>query len=157
MHSATITGMETALTAHSDVIATLEREVATLKFRLDSTTQVNERLQLTVEDLISRSKCQNLHVVGIPEGSEGEDTRLFMTTLFKKVVGDAQLDDLEVDHVHRSLGPKQSQGSRTVIVRFHKYTQKEHVLQWARKNRDVAYQGYSIRIFEDFSANLAKK
>lgn len=38
----TITGMETALMAHSDGIATLEREVAMLKPRLDSTTQVTE-------------------------------------------------------------------------------------------------------------------
>lgn len=73
------------------------------------------------------------------------------------MVGDAQLDDLEQDRVHRSLRPKPSQGSQPVIVRYHKYTTKEHVLQWARKNQDIAYQVYSIRIFEDFSANLAKK
>lgn len=156
-HSATISGMETALTAHSDGIDTLEREVATLKSRLETTSQTNERLQLAVEDLVSRSKRQNLRVVGIPEGTEGQDARLFMTAMFKKVIGDDQLDDLELDRAHRSLGPKPQQGSRPFIVRFHRYTQKERVLLWAKKHRDVSYQGHSIRIFEDFSATLAKK
>lgn len=31
------------------------------------------------------------------------------------------------------------------------------MLQWAKKTRDVSYQGHPIRIFEDFSATLAKK
>lgn len=156
-HTATITEMETALTSHSDGISTLEHEVATLKSKLETTTQVNERLQLAVEDLVSRSKRQNLRVIGIPEGTEGDDTRLFMTTLFQKVVGDPQLDTLELDRAHRSPGSKPPQGSRPIIVRFHKYIQKECVLLWAKKSRDVSYRGHPIRIFEDFSATIAKK
>ncbi|KAI4785292.1 hypothetical protein KUCAC02_037854 [Chaenocephalus aceratus] len=156
-HTATITGMETALSAHSDGITTLEREVAVLKSKLETTNQVNDRLQLAVEDLVSRSKRQNLLVIGIPEGMEGDDARLFMTTLFKKMVGDPQLDTLELDRAHRCLAPKPPQGSRPLIVHFHKYAQKERVLLWARKSRDVSYQGHPIRIFEDFSATLSKK
>ena len=156
-HTATITRMETALSAHSDGITTLEREVAVLKSKLESTNQVTDRLQLAVEDLVSRSKRQNLRVIGIPEGMEGDDARLFMTTLFKEVVGDPHLDTLELDRAHRSLAPKPPQGSRPVTVRFHKYVHKERVLLWARKSRDVSYRGHPIRIFEDFSATLAKK
>ena len=156
-HSTVINKMETALAVHSDGITTLEREVAVLKSKLETTTQVNEKLQLAVEDLVSRSKRQNLRVIGVPEGMEGDDARLFMTSLFKKVTGDAQLETLELDRAHRSLGPKPPQGSRPFIVRFHKYSHKERVLMWAKRNRDVTYQGHSIRIFEDFSAALAKK
>ncbi|KAG7271333.1 hypothetical protein CRUP_037282 [Coryphaenoides rupestris] len=72
-------------------------------------------------------------------------------------VGDAQLDTLELDRAHRSLGSKPPHGSRPFIVRFHKYAQKECVLLWAKETRDVSYQGHPIRIFEDFSAALAKK
>lgn len=90
-HTATISGMETALTAHSDGITTLQHKVATLKSNLETTTQTNEKLQLVVEDLVSRSKRQNLCVIGIPEGT-GNDAPLFMTTLFKEVVGDVLLD-----------------------------------------------------------------
>lgn len=157
-HTTTISAMETALTAHSDGIATLEEDVATLKSKLETTIQVNEKLQWTVEDLISRSKRNNLRVIGIPEGAEGNDARLFMTTLFKKVAGDAVQDlDLELERAHRSLGPQPPHGSKPFIVRFHNYLHKERVLLWAKKNRDVSYEGKPIRIFEDFSAALAKK
>ncbi|KAJ4925271.1 hypothetical protein JOQ06_018006 [Pogonophryne albipinna] len=44
-HTATITGMETALSAHSDGITTLEREVAVLKSKLETTNQVGSSLQ----------------------------------------------------------------------------------------------------------------
>lgn len=56
---------------------TLQREVDTLKSKVEATTQMNEKLQLAVEDLVSRSKRQNLRVIGIPEGAEGTDVRLF--------------------------------------------------------------------------------
>ncbi|KAJ3609078.1 hypothetical protein NHX12_023605 [Muraenolepis orangiensis] len=101
--------METALTAHSDGITALELQVAT---QLETTTQGKEKLQLAVEDPVSRSKRQNLRVIGIPEGTEGEDARLFMTALFKNVVGDELLDTVELDRAHRSPGPKPPQGSR---------------------------------------------
>ena len=42
-------------------------------------------------------------------------------------------------------------------MRFHSYIQKGKVLLWAKKTRSISYQGHSIRIFEDFSAALAKK
>ena len=157
-HTATISAMETALTSQSDDLTTLQHEVVTLKSKVETTTQMNEKLQLAVEDLVSRSKRQNLRVIGIPEGAEGTDARLFMTTLFREVTGDSLLDtSFELDRAHRSLGPKPAQGSRPILVRFHSYIQKEWVLLWAKKTRSVTYQGYPIRIFEDFSASLAKK
>ncbi|XP_022625466.1 LINE-1 type transposase domain-containing protein 1 [Seriola dumerili] len=157
-HTATISAMETALSSHSDDLSTLQHEVATLKSKVETTTQMNEKLQLAVEDLVSRSKRQNLRVIGIPEGAEGTDTRLFMTTLFKDVIGDTPPDtSFELDRAHRSLGPKPAQGSRPILVRFHRYIQKERVLLWAKKTRGISYQGYPIRFFEDFSASLAKK
>lgn len=89
---------------------------------------------------------------------EGNDVRLFMTTLFKEVPGDALLDtSFELDRAHCNLGPKLAQGSRPFLVRFHRYTQREQVLLWAKKTRSISYQGHPIRIFEDFSASLAKK
>ncbi|KAJ4941205.1 hypothetical protein JOQ06_027492, partial [Pogonophryne albipinna] len=126
-HTATITGMETALSAHSDGIITLEREVAVLKSKLETTNQVNDRLQLAVEDLVSqdgrRPSAGYLGARPCTSQSGSETAARF----------------------------------RPLIVRFHKYAQKERVLLWARKSRDVSYQGHPIRIFEDFSATLAKK
>lgn len=41
-------------------------------------------LHATVEDLITHSKHQNLRVIGLPEGIEGNNLRQFMADLFKE-------------------------------------------------------------------------
>lgn len=55
-HTATVSAMETALTSHSDDLTNLQCEVATLKSKVETTTQMNEKGQLAVEHLVSRSK-----------------------------------------------------------------------------------------------------
>ena len=80
--------------------------------------------------------------------------------MIKGLIGEEygeQLQDLELDRAHRSLAPRPAKGSRPFIIRFHRYTQKELVLQWAKKNRNITYQGFAVRIYEDFSATIAKK
>lgn len=118
----------------------------------------SDEWKATAGSLVSWSKRQNLLVIGIPEGAEGTDAWLFMTTLFREVTGDALLDtSFELDRAHRSLGPKPAQGSQPIVVRFHRHIQKERVLLWVKKTRSISYQGYPIRIFEDFSTSLTKK
>ena len=63
----------------------------------------------------------------------------------------------ELDRAHRSLRPKPRQGARPVIVRFHRYIDKERVLHWAKEHRDISYRGHSIKFYEDFSAAVAKR
>lgn len=62
-HTATISAMETALTSHSNDLTTLQHEVTTLRSTVETTTQMNEKLQLAIEDLVLRSKRQNLRVM----------------------------------------------------------------------------------------------
>lgn len=65
-HTSTITEMETALSAQSDSLANLEQEVARLRSELTSITEEHVALQAAVEDLVSRSKQQNLRLIGLP-------------------------------------------------------------------------------------------
>lgn len=158
IHSSTISEMETALSSHSDAITGLEQEVVGLRSKMASMAEERTTLRAAVEDLVSRSKRQNLRIVGLPEGLEGKDPRLFMSGLFREVVGDTLPEaGPELDRAHRSLGPKPRQGSRPVIVRFHRYIEKERVLRWAKEHRDMVYQGHSIKFYEDFSASVAKR
>ncbi|ROJ91840.1 hypothetical protein DPX16_0553 [Anabarilius grahami] len=130
----TITDMETSLSDHSDRITHLEQEVSTLQSKLMLATEENVALRANVEDLVSRSERQNIRVAGLPEDSEGKDVRQFMTDLFTEVVGDALPAPLELDRAHWSLRPKPHQGQnyRPIIVRFHRYIEKEAVLKWVR-------------------------
>lgn len=159
-HSSTISDMETALTDHSDRITELENNTTTLQTKLTSVTEENVSLQAKVEDLVSRSKRQNIRVVGLPEDMEGRDARQFMSALFQSVVGRESFPEPpELDRAHRSLRrkPRQGERPRPVIVRFHRFIEKDLVLQWAREHREASYQGHSIKFYEDFSPITAKK
>lgn len=157
-HTSTISEMETTLSTHSDNITSLEQDVVELRSKLTSLTEEHGALQATVEDLVSRSKRQNLRVIGLPEDVEGNNPRQFMADLFKEVAAEALSNSTpELDRAHRSLGPKPRQGSRPVIVRFHRYIDKERVLLWAKKHRNMTYRGHNIKFYEDFSAAVAKR
>lgn len=155
----TITDMEASLSDHSDRITHLEQEVSTLQSKLVLATEENVALRANVEDLVSRSKRQNIRVVGLPEDIEGKDVRQFMTDLFAEVVGDALPAPPELDRAHRSLRPKprQGQNSRPIIVRFHRYIEKETVLKWAKSSKEITFKGHRIKFYEDFSASVANK
>ena len=130
-----------------------------LQSNLESVIQENVALKAKLEDLESRSKRQNLRVLGLPENTEGKDPRDFMAKMFHTLLGGSLSEPPEQDRAHRSLQPK----SRTrdppkpFIVRFHRYTVKEIVLNWTKSHKNISYNGNGIRIFEDFSVAVAKK
>uniref|UniRef100_A0A8D3DRH2 Transposase element L1Md-A101/L1Md-A102/L1Md-A2 n=1 Tax=Scophthalmus maximus TaxID=52904 RepID=A0A8D3DRH2_SCOMX len=129
-----------------------------LRSKLTSITEENGALQAAVEDLVSRSKRQNLRVIGLPEDIEGNNPRQFMADLFQEVAAEALSNSTpELDRDHRSLRPKPRQRSRSVIVRFHRYIDKERVLLWGKEHRNMTYQGHNIKFYEDFSGAVAKR
>ena len=125
--------MEVVLLTQSDNITSLEQNVVELHSKLNSITEENGALRATVEDLVYRSKHQNLRVIGLPEDTEGKNPRKFMADLFKEVAAGALLNS--------TPKPKPHQESCPVIVRFHRY----------------AYRGHNIKFYKDFSAVVAKR
>ncbi|KAL1248881.1 hypothetical protein QQF64_022199 [Cirrhinus molitorella] len=158
-HTTTISEMETALTDHSGRITELENEVTSLKAKLTAASDLNATLGSAVDDLVSRSKRQNLRVVGFPEGIEGRNPREFISDFFFKTVKDVLSAPPEIDRAHRSLAPKPRQGDRPrpFIVRFHRLLDKDSVLRWAKEHKELSYHGHTIKIYEDFSAGVARK
>ncbi|KAG7474739.1 hypothetical protein JOB18_015988 [Solea senegalensis] len=69
-HTSTISEMGTALSTHSDNITSLGQDVVELRSKLTLITEEKGALQAAVEDLVSRSKRQNLRVIGLPEDIE---------------------------------------------------------------------------------------
>lgn len=163
----TIREMETSLTDHSDRVTQLEHDMCVLQSTVETLMEENAALQTKVEDLESRSRRQNLRVLGLPEGTEGKDCRDFMAKMFHTLLGGLLSELPELDRAHRSLQnqpnkraapqPAQREAPRALIVRFHRFLEKETVLKWAKAHKDISYEGHRIRIFEDFSAAVAKK
>lgn len=157
--TSTVREMETSLSDHSDRITQLELDVSGLQSDLGSVVKENTELRAKVEDLESRSKRQNVRVLGLPENVEGKDARVYMAGLFADLLGDLLSEPPELDRAHRSLQPKPRPDDppRPIIVRFHRYMEKEAVLRWAKSHKDFSYNGHRIKIFEDFSAAVARR
>uniref|UniRef100_A0A673I964 L1 transposable element RRM domain-containing protein n=1 Tax=Sinocyclocheilus rhinocerous TaxID=307959 RepID=A0A673I964_9TELE len=132
-----VTLLNSSLEPIRDRITQLEQDVNAIQSKLTIMEKENTVLKANVEDLVSRSKRHNIRVVGLPEGIEGKS----------------------LDCAHRSLRPKPrtEEAPRPLIIRFHRYIVKETVMRWAKSHKVISYKGHQIKMYEDFSTELAKK
>lgn len=153
--------MEDALSDHSDRISTLESSVAELKSTVRGLTKENNGLRDMMDGYENRQRRLNLRVLGVGEDSErGQCPLKFMSELLVKVLDDASLSKPpELDRCHRALMPKPSPNERPrpFILCFHRFQDRERVLQLAIKKRQLFYEGKKILIFQDLSARLAAR
>lgn len=121
----------------------------------------NTKLTAKVIDLESRSRRNNIRIIGLPESIEGPRPTSFFADLLTEVLGDQILQSPpELDRAHRTLTAKPQPGSRPrpVIIRLHRYQIKEQIIREARKNRGkLQYRGSPIQIFEDYTPEVAEE
>ncbi|KAJ3613132.1 hypothetical protein NHX12_019384 [Muraenolepis orangiensis] len=130
-HGQTIASLELNANLHDERLLALETSCATL-------TLSNAKLLAEVTDLESRSRRNNIRIVGLPESIEGPRPSTFFPELLVEVFGEGVLDSpLECDRAHRSLAekPKLGQRPRPVIICLHRYQQKEMIIREARAKR----------------------
>ncbi|KAJ4945221.1 hypothetical protein JOQ06_013756 [Pogonophryne albipinna] len=122
-------------------------------------TDSNVKLLAKVTDLESRSRRNNIRIVGLPESIEGPHPSTFFPKLLMEVFGEGVLDSPpECDRAHRSLTdkPKPGQRPRPVIIRVHRYQQKENIIREARARRGkLQYQGTPI--YEDYTPEVMEQ
>lgn len=113
------------------------------------------------EDLESRSRRQNLRVLGIPENSEGPQITSCMTDFFAKTLGMDIPDGPEMlDQAHRLASrPDLSPNAppRPMIVRVHHLRVKQHIRQLAREKGPLSFRGQPVDIFPDFTTEVASR
>lgn len=136
---------ESSLTILTQRVSALERTQA-------SQTATAVDLQLHMEDLEDRSRRKNLRLRGLPEATGSEDLEATVVAIFQKVLGTAP-PKLELDQVHRTLGPKSPDPDRPrdELCRIHRYTQKDLILRKAWDYGEVEFDGAPIKILPDLS------
>ena len=100
-------------------------------------------------------KCNNIHIIGIPEGEEEEQG---IQHLFEKVMMEnfpnlrrekfTQIQ--ETQRVPSKRNPKRPT-SRHIIIKMAELQDKERILKAAREKQGVIYKGAPIRLAADFS------
>lgn len=83
-----------------------------------------------------------------------------MAKMFSVQLGGSLSGTPELDRAHRSLQPKPRPGAapQPFIVRFHRYTEKDAVLNWAKSHKDDYIQPVtvSLRTTRNTSLTLPK-
>ncbi|KAF0038038.1 hypothetical protein F2P81_010912 [Scophthalmus maximus] len=141
-------------------IADIEECTADLSEALSQSLQTQENLQVKVTDMEARSRCNNLRIYGIPEGTEADDVQQFIDNFIKKELQPLAEVELGIQRCHRALGPKPPAEAqrRSVVVYFQEFKTKELVLHSSWKNKEI-YHG-DKRIYFDHAypaETLAKR
>ncbi|XP_062382893.1 uncharacterized protein LOC134070525 [Sardina pilchardus] len=108
-------------------------------------------------DLESRSRRQNIRLIGIEEGKEGNNPRQFCAAALKEIL---DLEDTpRLDRGHRSLAPKPRDGERPrpFIIRVHHGDVKDRILRVSSQKKQLFYNEKRVHIFPDFAPEVAKK
>lgn len=145
------------ITSGEELVTTLERRVLALEQSRGQHRDTAIALELHLEDVEDRIRRQNLRLRGIPEETEMETLGDAVLGVCRMILGDRDAD-IQLDRVHRALGPHSTDPSRPrdVVVRFHRYIQKESVLRQAWEHGDVEMAGTQVRILPDLSRATLK-
>ena len=103
-------------------------------------------------------KCNNIHIIGIPEGEEEEQG---IQNLFEKVMMEnfpnfmrekvTQIQEKQTVPIKRN--PKRPTAS-SIIIKMSKFPDKERILKAPREKQEVTYSGAPIRLAADFSTEM---
>ena len=153
-HGQRFISLETSAESDDQRIRILEAKCAALA---DS----NKKLLAKTADLESRSRRNNIRIIGLPESIEGPTPTIFFSKMLAELFGEAILESPpELDRAHRALTAKPQPGSRPrpVIIRLHRYRIKDLIVREARKKRGkLQYQGTPVQIFEDYAPEVVEE
>lgn len=144
----TVGEMEHALTECSD-------DVAEMKATIKSLTASVTKLENKCEDLESRSRRNNIRIVGVPEGPN-TCTTTAVATLLKEAFG--LVKEPLLDRSHRTLQPIPQPGDRprAIMCRFHYHHDCVDILRRARELRQIKVKDITISVFPDYTAKIAR-
>lgn len=136
----------------------------------DLTTSHDHRLEVlenTVKSLVAKSddaenrlRRNNVRVLGLPEGSEGERPAEFAEAFFKDILELTPVSPTYVvERAHRVPTGRRPPGAppRPFLVRFLNYRDRDRILSEARKHPHLKYENADVHFYPDFSADLQKK
>ena len=151
----TVQGIKSRLDEAEDWISELENKVeknTQEEQEEEKELRKNEELLRELQDNV---KCNNIHIIGIPEGEEDDQgiENLFETItmeIFPNFMREKVTQIQETQRVSTKRNPKRPI-SRHIITRMAKFKDKERILKVAREKQEVTYKGAWITLAADFS------
>ena len=165
--STKITAMQTTLSSISGKLNDIEESVNDHEARITELESLYSLLQKgqdlqhkKLDDLESRSRRQNIRILGIKEEAEKGRPLEFVSNLIPNLLGNENFPNkVIVDRAHRGPGPKPADRarSRPFIVRLHYYQTRELIVRLAAKKGPLQYDGAKVFIFPDLSQDVVAR
>lgn len=132
----------------------LEQRVSILERDRNSHMETAIAFQIQLEDMEDRNHQNNLRLWGLPETiNQSSLNGKVMAIFFLKLMEGAAPINMELDRLHRALGPKclDPDHPRDVICRLHNFTHREMLLQKAWEAGMVDLEGAQVKLLPDLS------
>lgn len=139
-----------------DQAADHEQRIQAMETALEEVRNQNKALRSKLSDLESRSRRNNIKIIGIPEQEEKGRPTDFVTNLIPKLLGAENFDKPPlIDRAHRTYRADNTK-PRTIIARVHFAQDKDKIIRIGRQ-RTLEYAGKRIFIFPDYSADVMEQ
>uniref|UniRef100_A0A673AR91 L1 transposable element RRM domain-containing protein n=1 Tax=Sphaeramia orbicularis TaxID=375764 RepID=A0A673AR91_9TELE len=132
-----ITETENRISDGEDHITTLENKLNDLEQRVKILTD-------RAEDSENRSRRDNIRIIGLKEGAEGNQAVKFFGNWLPDTLGlETKRGSIKIDRAHGALGPAKKNYNRPVIIKLHNF-----------KKGEITYRGEKIHIRQDLSTQV---
>uniref|UniRef100_A0AAV2K9Q4 LINE-1 type transposase domain-containing 1 n=2 Tax=Knipowitschia caucasica TaxID=637954 RepID=A0AAV2K9Q4_KNICA len=113
------------------------------------------------EDLVGqedRSRRNNIRLGNLPPGVEGDDPLGYIQKMLPKwIPALSGRSPIEIDRAHRIYSTRSSKAPRVMIFRLLRYTDRQAILDGARKSRPTLQDGTPLWFSPDYSITTSQR
>lgn len=150
--ASSLEGQSKRITEAEQRVSTVEDQVAALELRLEQVESRQVAMAEQLDDAENRSRWDNIRILNLKEGTEGEHPLQFFESWLLMTLGlPAAKGCVKLDRVHRTARPR-SDHPRPVIIKLHNSRDKLRILSAARKVKNLEHGGSRIFIHQDQSS-----
>ena len=154
--------MKNTLEGITSRITEAEERISDLEDRMVEFTAVEQNKEKrmkgnedSLRDLWNNIKCNNIRIIGVPEGEEREKgpEKIFEEIIVKNFPNLGKEIATQVQEVQRvpyRINPRRNT-PRHIVIKLAKIKDKEKLLKAGREKRQITYKGTPIRLTADFS------
>lgn len=145
-----VTTIEEATTSQETRLTSVEKQCVEL-------VEECKKLRDKCNDLESRSKRNNIRLVGVAEREENGRPTEFIAQLLPKLLGEENFTKpIMIDRAHRALRRPRDDRPRALVIRIHHFQTKELIMKLARE-KSLEYKGKKVHIFPDLTTDVLKQ
>ena len=115
-----------------------------------------KRNENRLRDLWDNIKCNNIRIIGVPEGEETEKgpekiSEEIIVENFPNMGKEIATQVQEAQRIPGRINPRRNT-PRHIVIKLTKIKDKENLLKATREKQQITYKGTPIRLTADFSA-----